>query len=75
MDTDGGRRYISNIFIQILSIIIYINYIFSNRDVYFISSKRIIGDIEDKLFNEGYYITNVKKGVYKIYPVLYGERD
>ena len=75
MDTDGGRRYTQNIFISLLTIIIYINYIFSNRNVYFISSKKIIDEIEDELFNERYYITNVKRGVYKIYPVLYGERD
>ena len=62
-------------FIGLLAILIYINYKFSNDDVYFISSKKIVRMIEHKLFNEGYYIKNVKKGVYKIYPVLYGERD
>jgi hypothetical protein len=61
-------------FICLLAIVIYINYKFNNDDVYFISSKKIIDIIEGKLINEGYYIKNVKRGVYKIYPVLYGER-
>ena len=62
-------------FIGLLTILIYINYKFNNDDVYFISNKKIIKIIEQKLFKEGYYIKNIKKGVYKIYPVLYGERD
>lgn len=62
-------------FICLLAIIIYINYKFNNDDVYFISSKKIINIIEGKLINEGYHIKNVKRGVYKIYPVLYGERE
>ncbi len=75
MDTDGGRRYISNIFIKLLSIIIYLNYIFNNEDVYFISHNKLIKLIEKRLNKEGYNIKRIKKGVYKIYPVLYGERD
>ncbi len=75
MDSDGSRRYIQNMFISLLTVLIYINYKFNNDDVYFISNKKIIKIIEQKLFKEGYYIKNIKKGVYKIYPVLYGERD
>ena len=75
MDTDGGRRYISNIFVNILTILIYLNYVFNNEDVYFISHNELIKLIEKRLNEEGYNIKRIKKGVYKIYPVLYGERD
>lgn len=75
MDTDGGSRYISNVAITILTIIIYLNYIFNNEDVYFISHNKLIKLIEKRLNKEGFNIKRIKKGVYKIYPVLYGERD
>lgn len=75
MDTDGSRRHIQNIIIKLISIIAYFSYNFNMDKIYFISTSGIVKTIEKTLLKEGFYIKKKYKGVYIIYPVLYGERD
>ena len=75
MDTDGSRRrHIQDVIINLLSLIIFISYKLNFTNVYFISNSTIVNTIKETLFKEGYYIEKHCKGVYKLYPILYGER-
>lgn len=75
MDTDGSRRHIQNVIIKIISIIAYFSYNFNMDKIYIISTSSIVNTVKDLLLKEGFYIEKKYKGVYIIYPVLYGERD
>lgn len=75
MDTDGSRRHIQNVIIKLISIIAYFSYNFNMDKIYIISTSSIVNTVKDLLLKEGFYIEKKYKGVYIIYPVLYGERD
>lgn len=75
MDTDGSRRHIQNVIIKLISIIAYFSYNFNMNKIYIISTSSIINTVKELLLKEGFYIEKKYKGVYVIYPVLYGERD
>ena len=72
---DSSRQCVSSIFISLLTIIIAISYKIGMDNVYIISFPSIVDSIKNRLYYEGYYIEQRWKGVYIIYPVLYGERD
>lgn len=72
---DSSRQCVSSIFISLLTIIIVICYKIGMDNVFIISFPSIVDSIKNRLYDEGYYIKQRWKGVYIIYPVLYGERD
>lgn len=72
MDSEDSRR--QYIFIKILTILLFIGYKINMNNIYIISSSFIVDIVKDTLFKEGYYIEKYCKGVYKVYPILYGER-
>ena len=74
MEPDG-RRCLQTILIKFISVLIYLIYNLNGNMVYFISNKLVISIIKDKMFEEGFYIEKHCKGVYKVYPVLYGEKE
>ena len=75
MDDDRFRRYIKNIFINIIFIYIKLALIINSKfyisNGYIISTKLIIKLLEGKLLKEGYYVTKIHKGIYLVHPVLY----
>ena len=75
MDTDGDSRQIcSNILMTIIKTLLMINSIIYNTDLYIIGNRKMYNLIQNDLFEEGYYIKNIKNCIYIIYPILYGER-
>lgn len=76
MDGDVGRRKnVSSLLrITIFYIIIAILYIRSEINksyTYIIGNKYVYDLLKDILFNNGYYIKNEKRYIYKIYPIMY----
>lgn len=74
MDTDGSRQTGSNILLPIIKILLFIMSRFYIINLYIISNKNISNTLQEELYNEGYYIKNINKFIYIIYPILYGER-
>ena len=60
--------------INLLAVLIFILYRINISKVYFISTDYVVNIIKDKLFEEGFEIEKCGRVMYRIYPVLYGER-
>jgi hypothetical protein len=79
LDTDGSRQVNSNLLITVLFLVIELMLFFNSRinilNLYIIGNTVVYNLLKDKLLNEGYYIKNKYKGVYLIYPILYGDRN
>ena len=76
MDGDVGRRKNVNslLRITIFYIIIAILYIRSEINksyTYIIGNSYVYDLLKDILFDNGYYIKNEKRYIYKIYPIMY----
>lgn len=76
MDGDVGRRKnVNNLLrITIFYIIIAILYIRSEINksyTYIIGNSYVYDLLKDILFDNGYYIKNEKRYIYKIYPIMY----
>lgn len=76
MDGDVGRRKNVNslLRITIFYIIIAILYIRSETNksyTYIIGNSYVYDLLKDILFDNGYYIKNEKRYIYKIYPIMY----
>lgn len=76
MDGDVGRRKnVNNLLrITIFYIIIAILYIRSETNksyTYIIGNSYVYDLLKDILFDNGYYIKNEKRYIYKIYPIMY----
>lgn len=74
LDTDGSRQTGSNILLPIIKILLFIMSRFYIINLYIIGNKNISNTIQEDLYNEGYYIKDINKFIYIIYPILYGER-
>jgi hypothetical protein len=74
LDTDG-RQIISNLLFFIIQLLLFFNSRFNILTTYIICSAIIIVPLTDKLNREGYCIENKSKGIYLIYPALYGEKE
>ena len=74
MDTDGSRQIRSSILMSIIKFLLAVNSVFCILNLYIIANNYIMTLIQEELFKEGYFINNVKKCIYKIEPILYGER-
>lgn len=75
MDTDGSRQIRSSILMSIIKILLVINSKLYILNLYIFANNYIINLIQEELFKEGYFISKVKKNIYKIEPILYGERN
>lgn len=75
MDTDGSRHIRSSILMSIIKILLVIISVFYILNVYIVANNYIVNLIQDELFKEGYFINKVKTNIYKIEPILYGERN
>ena len=73
MDTDG-RQIIANMLFFITCIILFFNSRFNILNAYIICNNTLISNLSNLLTDEGYCIENKSKGIYLIYPALYGER-
>jgi hypothetical protein len=74
LDTDDSRQISSNILLPIIKILLFIMSRFYIINLYIIGNKNITNTIQGELYNEGYYIKDINKFIYIIYPILYGER-
>lgn len=75
MDTDGSRQIFINTILFIIKSLLFINSRFNKLNVYIICNDYVYQKLTSNLFDEGYYITNTFNSIYKIYPILYGEKD
>jgi hypothetical protein len=74
LDTDG-RQILTNLFFIIIQLLLLFNSRFNILTTYILCSTLIINPLTDKLVKEGYCIEHKSKGIYLIYPALYGERN
>ena len=74
LDTDGSRQKSSGIIFFIIKLLLLISARFYVLNLYITANKTIVNMLRETLLEEGYYIKNIKKGVYLKYPVLYTER-
>jgi hypothetical protein len=75
LDTDESRQSIVNLLFVFIAIYLFLISRLRILNGYIICNEFIVNLLKNKLMEEGYYIKNITKGIYLIYPVLYGKRD